>query len=254
MSEVAFVFLAGIIAGSFLNVCIFRMPEKISVVSPGSFCPKCNTPILWWNNIPLLGFILLRGKCRSCHAPISYQYPLVELLAGLLTVLTFSHFGFSIKFLAYTNFIYFLIVIAFIDARTQLIYNKVLIFFLGSGILLQVISPFIPWQDALLGMVTGGAAMFLIALLGQLLFKKESLGMGDVKLALVAGFFVGWKSILIALYIGFVLAFLSMIFINRINKNKISGSIPLAPFLAGGLIVFLFWGTQITRIYWSLVI
>lgn len=230
------------------------MPQKISIVLPGSFCPKCKTKISWWSNIPILGFIFLKGKCSSCHEPISHQYPLIELLAGLFAVLTFYYFGPSIKFLAYTNLIYFLIVIAFIDAKTHLIYNKVLIFLLGSGFLYQIISPFILWQDALLGMVVGGTAMFMVSILGRMLFKKDSLGMGDVKLAIAAGFFVGWKSILIALYFGFLLAFISIIFINRFRKNKIEGYIPLAPFLAGGLIVFLFWGNQLIQIYWSLVI
>lgn len=174
-------------------------------------------------------------------------------MAGFFTLLTFHYFGFTSLFFIYTVFIYFLIVIGFIDYKTHLIFNKVLLALFIFGVSAQLLFPFIAWKDAVLGLVLGGISMFLIAVLGKAVFKKESMGMGDVKMAMVAGFFVGWQNILIALYVGFVLAFLTMIIISAIKKSKIQGYIPLGPFLAAGLVVFLFWGKQIIHMYLKLV-
>ncbi|KAA3617276.1 MAG: prepilin peptidase [Calditrichaeota bacterium] len=251
--ELVFAFIIGSSIGSFLNVCIYRLVEKKSLIFPGSFCPECKKNIPAWSNIPLLGFILLRGKCYKCSANISFRYPLVELLAGVFTVFSFLHFGLSISFVVYSVFIYFLIVIAFIDIQTHLIYNKVLIVLLIFGLFSQILFTFIPWDEALLGLATGGLTMWLISILGKWMFKKESLGMGDVKLAAVAGFFTGWLNVLIALYLGFILAFIAITLHNKFKKIKITGYIPLGPFLAGGLIVFLFWGDEISKFYITLV-
>jgi leader peptidase (prepilin peptidase)/N-methyltransferase len=249
-----FVFIIGAVFGSFLNVCIYRLPEKISLIFPSSSCPVCKKRIPFWANIPILGYLILKGKCYECSSRISIRYPLVELFAGILTVLSFLQFGFSVQFFIYTIFIYFLIVIAFIDIKTHLIYNKVLIIFFATGVITQIIIPFISWEQAVLGLIAGGSSMFFVALLGKWLFKKESLGMGDVKFAAVCGFFTGWLNILIALYLGFVLAFISITLHNRIKKRKISGYIPLGPFLAAGLILFLFWGKEISSFYLSMVL
>ena len=135
-----------------------------------------------------------------------------------------------------------------------MIYNKVLIVLFLFLLLAQFYSPFISWKNAFIGALTGGGSMFIIALLGKMLFKKESLGMGDVKLAATSGFFIGWQKILIALYAGFVIAFLTIIIINRFKKTKVTGYVPLGPFLALGIIIFLFWGQQLIQLYLSLVI
>ena len=176
MLQISFVFIIGTIFGSFLNVCIYRLPEKMSLIFPASSCTICKKRIPMWANIPILGYLFLKGKCYECSATISIRYPLVELLSGILTILSFVQFGLSVSFFIYTVFIYFLIVIAFIDIKTHLIYNKVLIAFLSVGIITQIIVPFISWEKALLGMLSGGVSMFFISLLGKWMFKKESLG------------------------------------------------------------------------------
>ncbi len=254
MVEISFIFIVGSIIGSFLNVCIYRLPEKVSLVFPSSFCPVCKEGIPFWVNIPILGYLILKGKCIKCASTISPRYLFVELLTAILSVFCYFQFGLSIQFFIYSIFIYFLIVIAFIDIKTHLIYNKVLITFISIGLITQIIIPFIPWEQAVLGMLSGGLSMFFISLLGKWLFKKESLGMGDVKLAAVAGFFTGWLNILIALYLGFILAFVTITLQNRFKKTKISGYIPLGPFMAAGLIVFLFWGKEISNFYLSIVL
>jgi leader peptidase (prepilin peptidase) / N-methyltransferase len=255
MIELIIIFILGSIIGSFLNVCIYRLPQKISLVFPSSFCPACKEKIPTWSNIPIIGFFMVKGKCRACSSKISKRYPFVEILSGILTVVSFIHFGLGVSFFIYSLFIYFLIVIAFIDLKTHLIYNKVLFALLAAGISTQLFSPFITWEEGLLGFVAGGLSMFLISLLGKVLFKKESLGMGDVKLAAVAGFFTGWVNVLMALYLGFVLAFVTIIIYNKFQKTQIKNDhIPLGPFLALGLILFLFWGDQILQFYLSIVL
>lgn len=253
MLELIFVFIVGSVVGSFLNVCIYRLPEKVSIAFPASYCPNCRQAIPKWSNIPFLGYLLLKGKCKHCSTKISWQYPAVELLAAVLTVITYWYHGFSALFTAYIILVYFLIVIAFIDWKTQLIYDKVLVILFLCGLTLQLIYPFIAWESALLGVVVGGLSMFAIALLGKAMFKKDSLGMGDVKLAAVVGFFVGWQTILIALYFGFLLAFVTIIITKRFGHSKLTGYIPLGPFLAGGIVIFLFWGKQLLQLYISLV-
>lgn len=249
-----FLFFMGSILGSFLNVCIYRLPENLSIVKPRSFCPSCKQPIKAWQNIPILSYLLLKGKCGNCGKKISIQYPLVEMISGIVTVLAYYHFSLNPQFFIYLVFIYFLIVIAFVDYKTQLIYNKVLLLLLIYGIAGELVFRFINLQDALFGILAGGGSMFLISLLGKAMFKKDALGMGDIKMAAVAGFYVGWLNILIALYVGFVLAFLVMVIRSIIKKTKLQGRIPLGPFLALGLVVFLFWGKQIVGFYLSIVI
>lgn len=246
-------FLGGSMVGSFLNVVIYRLPQKISVIMPSSFCPKCKNKIRFWANIPLLGYVVSRGKCHHCQQAISLQYPIVEFITGVLTAIAFFHFGLTIHFFIYSIFIYFLIVIAAIDIKTHLIYNKVLIALLGTGLVTQLIQPFTSWEQAVYGMVAGFVAMFFIAALGKVMFKKESLGMGDVKLAAVAGFFTGWLDVLIALYLGFVLAFIVMMIKNRVTEKPASEYIPLGPFLAGGLVIFLIWGQDISALYQKII-
>ena len=254
MLEILLLFILGSIIGSFLNVCIYRLPLNLSLWKPGSFCPHCKKHITIWNNIPIVSYLLLKRKCAHCKNPISVQYILIEVLTGIVTVLTYEYYALSNMFIINLVFMYFLIVIGFIDLKTRLIYNRVLVSLLLFAIMAQTVSPFTQWQNALLGVLIGGGAMYLVSLLGKAVLKKESLGMGDVKLAAVAGFFLGWQNILIAVYTGFVFALITMLMINSIKRSRIVGYIPLGPFLALGIITFIFWGKDIVQIYLSLVV
>jgi len=250
-----YIFILGISLGSFINVVAYRLPLKKSIIFPSSSCISCNAKIPFWANVPVLGFLFVKGRCVNCKEKISVQYPIVELLAGLITVLCYYKYGISILFFVYVVFIYFLLTISLIDIKTRLIYDKILVIMLALGVLVQLILPFTLWMEALYGFFAGGLSMFLISILGKFAFKKESLGMGDVKLAAVSGFFVGWFNVLIALYFGFVLAFLTMIIIARIKKIQLTGFyFPFGPFIAGGLIIFLFWGNEITALYLNMVL
>ncbi|NOX88111.1 MAG: prepilin peptidase [Calditrichaeota bacterium] len=251
MSE-AFVILIGLAFGSFLNVCAYRIPRKKTLLFSRSQCPNCGHTIPFYYNIPVLSFILLKGKCRYCGEKISFQYPIVELFTAFITWALFVNFGLTAQTLFYAVFVYSLIVIAVIDIKTHLILNKVLIVVLVLGLLINFFGRVIPFIDALLGAVIGGGVMFLVAILGNRIFKQEAMGMGDVKLALVSGFFLGWKLILWSLYIGFVIALLSIGVIWIIKKKSVPRHIPMGPFFASGFILNLFYGQQLFEWYLGL--
>ena len=136
--------ILGLIFGSFLNVCIYRIPIKISIITPRSFCPHCKEQITWWQNIPLLSFIILRGKCHYCHRKISWRYPLVELLTGIISMILFLEFGLTHILIFYLLLFYTLIAISFIDISHQVIPNKILLFLIISGILQNLALKIIP--------------------------------------------------------------------------------------------------------------
>jgi leader peptidase (prepilin peptidase) / N-methyltransferase len=248
------IFIAGAILGSFLNVCIYRVPRGISLIKPRSYCPSCKKTIPIFFNIPILSWIALRGKCSTCKATISLRYPLVEALAGLLALVTFWRFGLTGQFPFYTVFIYFLIVISFIDIDTKLILNKLLVLMLATGIILNFIFGVISWNDGLLGILAGGALMLSIGLIGKLILRKESLGMGDVKLAAVAGYFLGWKMILLSTFFGFFLSLPVLLVLMFFGKLRFGQYVPLGPFLALALITFVYWGEIIVQWYWNMFV
>ena len=246
------IFILGLSIGSFLNVVVYRLPGSKSLWSPGSACPSCGTPIAFYDNIPLLSYLILRGKCRHCRAPISLRYPLVELATALLFLIVYKHTGLSLYLLLYLTFLSFMISIALIDIETGLILDRQLLLLLLTGVALNLYLSFIPWRAALIGMATGAGAMFLIAMLGKAMLKKESLGLGDVKFAGVAGFFLGALPTLAASYIGFLLAFIVILAARALHKT-VPRHIPLGPFLAGGFFLFLLWGNEIGAFYLNLL-
>ena len=243
------VFIFGIVIGSFLNVCIYRLPKSKSIVYPGSYCPYCKHKIKWRHNIPVLSYIFLRGRCAYCSEKISSRYIFVELLSGLFTALAFFKFGFTAEFIFYLLLIYSLIVISFIDFDLHLILNKNLLVLLIMAVLLNALFKIVDWQEGLIGLLTGGGILLLFSFLGKSLFKKESMGMGDVKFAAVLGFFLGWEWVVVVLYCGFVLALLYSVFRNLIRNSEKSRYIPMAPFFSLATLLFIFYGEQLSRLY-----
>jgi len=243
------IFAFGAAIGSFLNVCIYRIPENLSLVKPGSFCPSCKKPLKFYHNIPLLSYLFLRGRCAYCGKSISIRYFLIELFSALLTILLVWKFGISADAVFYLSLVYGLIVIAVIDWQTNLILNKVLILLLLVGIVVNSWSHSIGWQNAIIGFFVGGGILFLLAFAGERLFKKESMGMGDVKFAAVLGFFLGWKSALLALYFGFFIAAVLYIFIKLIRNTPIEKYIPMGPFFALSTMIWILWGQNLIQWY-----
>jgi len=258
------VFIFGAIVGSFLNVCIHRMPNGESVVWPSSHCPKCKKRIPAYDNIPFISYILLGGRCRFCKERISLRYPLVEFLTAVLFLLFYMRFGLSFDFLLYIVLVCLLITASFIDIAHRIIPDEVSLGGIVLGILLSVvrsvhINPFF-WQgrfllDSFLGVIVGGAIIYFSGFIFDLIYFKllkkppiqgetESMGGGDVKLLAMIGAFLGWKLALITFFIAPFFG-LSVGVINLILKKD--HTIPYGPFLSLAAILALFFGESILR-------
>lgn len=230
------VFVFGSAIGSFLNVLIFRMPRNLSIITPGSFCPHCKKPIRWYENIPILSFIFLGGKCSQCKVPISIQYPLVELLTALLLLWSFMKFNFRIDFYFISVFFLLLIVISGIDFTHQLIPDILSIPGIFIGLVYQFLNHnFLP---GLVGALFGGGLILLIRGIGGWAYKKEVMGMGDVYLVALIGAFVGFPLIIPAIFIAALIGTIFGILYLAITHQNKDNPIPFGPFLsAGGVIV-----------------
>ena len=243
-----FVFIFGAAIGSFLNVCIFRLPAETSIVKPRSQCPYCHHPIRNRDNIPLISFILLRGKCRDCGGKISWHYPLVELITALLTLLLFLKFGLTLNFLIFFIFTAVLIVITFIDLDHQIIPDILTLPGIPIFSLAAIFLVKIPWLEVLLGLLIGGGVLFTIAFVYELISKREGMGGGDIKLLAMIGGFLGWKSLMFILlfssFSGAIVGLTAMI----IKKQDMKYAVPFGPFLSAAAVAYLFWGDGFTRL------
>lgn len=254
--EIVFVYLIifafGLAVGSFLDVCIYRLPLKISIAKGRSFCPHCQSKITWYDNIPLMSFILLGARCRHCHQPISWIYPLVETLTAVLFVLSFWKFGLSWQFLSSLILLSALIVITFIDLRHQIIPDLISIPGILLGLIFSFLIPGFHWLNSLIGVLLGGIFFYLMAWGGQLLFKKESLGGGDIKLAAMLGAFLGWQKLILVFFLSsFLGALVGIILIFAVKDFRSKRIIPFGPFLALASLVALFLGDNLLNFYLS---
>ena len=239
--------LFGLVFGSFLNVCIYRIPREKSLVWPPSSCPHCNTRIKWYDNIPVLSYLILLGKCRHCKKRISVQYPLIELLTGVLTALFVWHFGISVWTFVVLVAVYSLIILSVIDLELMIIPDRFSLGLIVWGLLFAWANPNFEglwWQKelySLLGAVVGLMGVLAIALIGTWMFKKEAMGGGDVKLMAGVGALIGWQGVIttvvFASFFGLVYAVILMIF-----KGKKGGdAIPFGPFLSLGALINLWY-------------
>ena len=252
-----FIFIIGLCIGSFLNVCIHRLPRGQSLLHPPSRCPDCQNLIKWYDNIPLLSYFLLKGRCRRCSSPISPRYPLVEALTGVLFLLSLLHYypitpvifalSSSLLLLRDLLFISFLIPIFFIDLENQIIPNP-----LSYGIIITglIISIFIhSFLSSLAGMAIGGGLFLAVYFLGSFFLKEESMGIGDIKLAAGIGVFLGWKGMLICFFLSFLIGATIAITLLLTHLKKRRDKIPFAPFLVGAALISLFLGDKLLHLY-----
>ncbi|HEY3308481.1 MAG TPA: prepilin peptidase [Desulfuromonadaceae bacterium] len=246
-SIIAFIF--GAVVGSFLNVCIFRMPNNESVVSPPSHCPSCDYRIRWYDNIPLVSYLLLKGRCRGCRTHISLQYPLVEFINGLLTLLLFLRYGPSLIFLVLFMFCSALVVITFIDLEHQIIPDEVSLSGIIIGFILSFFLPGLGWLNSLIGIVLGGGSLLLVACSYQWLTGKEGMGGGDIKLLAMMGAFLGWKSVPFIIFASSLVGSLVGITIMLVQKKDSKLAIPFGPYLAFGAVLYIFYGRQLIQWY-----
>lgn len=245
-----FAFLLGAAIGSFLNVCIYRLPLGESIVFPASHCPACGTRIRPWDNIPLLSFLLLGGKCRSCRAAISFRYPLVELLNGLLTLALFLKFGPSPTFLVLLVFSSALVAVTFIDLDHQLIPDVISLPGIVVGFAASFFLPWLGWLNSLIGLLLGGGSLLVVAYLYQFLTKKEGMGGGDIKLLAMMGAFLGWRAVPFIIFAGSLVGSVVGITLMLVQKKDAKLAVPFGPFLSFGAILYIFYGRQL--IHWYL--
>jgi len=243
----------GLLIGSFLNVVIHRLPREESLVTPRSRCPACQTPIRPWDNIPIVSFLLLRGRCRDCGRPISWRYPLVEGLTGLLFALTVARFGMTFLALSLLFLVSALVVVAFVDLDHQVIPNVITLPGIPLGLLagLAVGSP--PVLDRVLGALTGAGFLYLVLLYGSALYGQDAMGEGDLNLIALVGAFLGWRGAAVTILIGCVVGSivgLAMIGLGRLRRRE---HMPFGPFLAMGALVALFVGDQLISWYTTLI-
>lgn len=258
MSEVmiigGFIFVLGMIIGSFLNVCIVRMPYEQSVITPRSHCIKCKKTIPWYDNIPVLSYILLGGKCRFCKAKFSFRYMFVELLTGVSFFLFYKYYGLNILLLPYLVMICGFIVATFVDFGHRIIPDEISVGGMCAGLVFSLFIPELHGLDvhsgnmilihlkslglSLIGVLVGGGSIYAMGMLGDILFKKESMGGGDVKLLAMIGAFLGWKAALLTFFIA---PFFGAIFgiIEKIRTDDTA--IAYGPFLVLGALICLFY-------------
>jgi leader peptidase (prepilin peptidase) / N-methyltransferase len=241
--------VAGAAVGSFLNVLICRIPEGKSIVYPSSHCPKCSHPIRFYDNIPIISYLVLRGRCRDCREKISLRYPLVEVLTALMSFLLFWKFGLSTKYLFSFIFTAALIVITFIDLDLQIIPDVITLpgiplFFLAAVFFMDV-----KVMEALLGILIGGGCLFAIAFLYELITKREGMGGGDIKLLAMMGAFLGWKSLFFILFASSLLGAVVGISTMIAKGKDMKYAVPFGPFLSAAAVAYLFVGVDVMEYF-----
>ncbi len=247
------IFIFGSCIGSFLNVCIYRLPESKSIVRPGSRCPSCGTPIRFYDNIPILSYILLKGKCRHCAAAISFRYPVVEFISGIFAVGIFLKYGIGLEAMIYYAFVAALLVITFIDIDHQIIPDVITlpgipIFFFASFAL-----PQITLVESILGILIGGGSLFLVAWLYHLLTRKEGMGGGDIKLLAMMGAVIGWKGVFFTIFVASAIGTVAGLLIILKTRKTMKLAVPFGPFLAIGGIAYILMGPQLIAWYFNLL-
>ena len=249
-SLTVFAAVFGAVVGSFLNVVILRLPnDDESIVFPGSHCPQCKTPLTWWENIPILSYMVLRGKCRTCKLSISLQYPLVEATMAVLAALLYRQFGLSVDFALYFVFCAALLVIIFIDIHHQIIPDRISLPGIAVGFAGSLFSASVTWQQSGLGILLGGGVLYAVAWSYYAVTKREGMGGGDIKLLAMIGAFLGWQSLLYVVFSSSLAG--SMVGIFAMIRQRKGGltRIPFGPFLALGALSYLLFQEQIVRIW-----
>jgi leader peptidase (prepilin peptidase)/N-methyltransferase len=271
MLEKILAFILGSCVGSFLNVCIYRLPKDMSIVGPRSFCPQCKHPIRWYDNIPILSYFLLKGKCRFCSAKISPRYPFVELLTAVIFVVLYSHFGPCWNLAKYTFFFCFLVVVSFIDIDYHAIPAYLCFLAIAVGLAFDIRATivylkhsvhldlrFLPIFRALRALLFGLGFTYLFKLFGDIFIsiylslrkkesidgERESLGLGDVDFMGVVGVFLGIKAVI---FVFFLAPFFALLYSVAAMVFKRSHLIPYLPYLSLASATMFFWGNHIIK-------
>ena len=253
MVEALIVVLFGMAWGSFLNVVIYRLPHGLNLAHPPSRCPKCETPIKAYHNIPVISYVLLGGKCRYCRVKIPFSYVLVEILTPLCFLLLYFQFSLSLHFFAACLFTSALIALGFIDYYHQILPDQITLPFLILALAYAFFREDLSLTQALVGTVSGAGFLLLVFGAYYLLRKKEGLGMGDVTLMLMIGSFLGWQRSFLTLILGSFLGALVWIYFLSIRKRDMQYALPFGSFLTPAAFIALVYGRQLIQWYLDLV-
>ncbi len=246
---ISLIIVIGLVIGSFLNVCIYRIQKHVSISQPRSYCPNCKHQLKIWENIPVLSYLLLRGKCSNCNIKISLRYPLVEILTSIVFVVIYYYFDISIESFSLIVFFSIVIIITFIDIDVQLIPNNLLIISILPIIAFILFSQSNSYLSHISGAILLALLFLIIGYFGKLIYKVDSMGMGDVKYAAVIGLLLGWEKGILAFIIAFFSAAVIIVIVSMYKKLSRKQRIPFGPFLSIGCFVAFFWGTNILNWY-----
>lgn len=246
------IFIVGINIGSFLNVVIYRLPRNIKFLTGRSMCPTCRKQLRWYHNIPLFSWLFLGGKCGFCNSPISPRYPIVELLNGALYLFLYYQFGLSWWLVIFAVLASALLAICFIDFDFQIIPDIITLPGIVVGLGTSLLPGGIGILASIIGVVVGGGLLYLVAEIGDRIFKKESMGGGDIKMAAMLGAFLGWKHVLLIFFgsacIGLVVSLVMMLFSAKLRRSRL---IPFGPFLSIAGFIAMIYGDKIISWYVS---
>jgi leader peptidase (prepilin peptidase)/N-methyltransferase len=243
--------LAGAAVGSFLNVCICRIPEGLSIVFPPSRCPHCGHPIRFYDNIPLISYLLLGGKCRDCRERISPRYPLVEVLTAVFAYLLFRRYGLTPAYPVVFFFICTLIVITFIDLDHQIIPHILTLSGIPVFAVLAVLYLDLAVIDAFLGIMIGAGTLYFVAVYYEALTGREGMGGGDVNLLAMLGAFLGWQSLLFILLVSSLLGAVVGVALILAKGKDLRYAVPFGPFLCAAAVLDLFTGEFLRGLLFS---
>jgi len=249
---IAFIF--GTCVGSFLNVCIYRIPRQKSILFPGSSCPACNHSIPFYLNIPILSYIILRGRCRHCQAPFSMRYPAVEAMTAVSAIVTAAHFGITAQGGVWFLFFSTLTVISFIDYDFQIIPDIISLPGIPIFALASIFMGYHPWKDSLAGILVGGGSLYGVAMIYYFVRKEEGMGGGDIKLLAMIGAATGWQGVIFTLFAGSLcgtIAGCAAMAIKRSITPRLR--IPFGPYLSMGAIIYILKGEELIRWYFGLI-
>lgn len=248
------IFIFGMCIGSFVNVCIYRLPASKSIIEPlRSICPNCGSIIRFYDNIPVLSYLLLKGQCRCCNKPISYRYPLVELISGAFALCTFLKFGPTPEAFVYFSFITALLVITFIDINHKIIPDIITIPGIPAGFLASFAIQSITYKESLLGLLAGGGSLLLVWWIYYLIKKTEGIGGGDIKLMAMIGAITGWQGVIFTIFVSSLVGTLVGITIILRTKKGIKIAVPFGPFLSIGATTYIFFGPVLISWYFNLL-
>lgn len=247
--------------GSFLNVCIYRIPKELSVVHPGSHCFACKIPVAWYDNIPVLSWFILRGKCRNCGAPFSIRYAVIEALTGTLALAVWMVHGPTWVTLAYWLMGFGLLLGSGVDLDEFWIPDRVSIGGMVIGIPLSALLPELHQQStAVGGLIAGGlgaavgfGSLWLVGVIGKLIFKKDAMGFGDVKLLGSIGAFLGVSAVFYTIFVAALLGSVVGVTLILLKKNELGGRIPFGPYLSAAAMSWIFGGVALTEWYFELL-